>query len=78
MTLANDGGQALKSWEVVINTPDVITNPWNAVTLSHTGDTYIIGNQSYNGAIAAHGSANFGFPADGSAAAPFSAVFQSS
>ena len=78
VTLTNDGSQALSGWEVAITTPDVITNLWNAVTLSHTGDTYIIGSESYNGSVAVHGSASFGFQAEGSPAAPLLAAFQNS
>jgi aryl-phospho-beta-D-glucosidase BglC (GH1 family) len=76
VTLANHGGAALSDWEVAITTSAVITNLWNAVTLSHTGDTYVIGNEPYNGSVAAGGSTSFGFQADGSSTAPLTAVFQ--
>jgi endoglucanase len=75
VAIANQGSQALSGWEVVITTPDVITNLWDGVMLSHTGDTYVIGNASYDGSVAAGGSTSFGFQASGSAAAPFTAVF---
>jgi chitinase len=78
VTIANNGSVGLSGWEVAITTPDVITNLWNAVTLSHTGDTYILGNEPYNATIAAGATASFGFQASGSATAPLTAVYQSS
>jgi cellulase/cellobiase CelA1 len=78
VTIANNGSVGLSGWEVAITTPDVITNLWNAVTLSHTGDTYILGNEPYNATIAAGATASFGFQASGSATAPLTAVYQTS
>ena len=77
VTLTNNGSSALTGWEVAITTPDVISGLYNAVTLSHSGDTYILGSESYNAAVAVHGSASFGFQAEGSSAAPILAVYHS-
>lgn len=75
VTVTNNGDQTLSQWEVEMTTPSAVTNLWNAVTLSHSGNTYLLGNAAYNGTIAAHGSVSFGFQAAGSSADPLTAVF---
>jgi hypothetical protein len=62
--LSNTGSVASKGWQVEIDTTEVITNLWNATILSHVGNTYMIGNADWTGAIGAGGTTNFGFLAN--------------
>ncbi|MCB8875308.1 cellulase family glycosylhydrolase [Acidisoma silvae] len=74
LTVGNSGSQGVSSWEVEITTPSTITNLWNAVIVSHIGNTYLVGNASYNADIAAGGLVTAGFQASGSSSDPLTAV----
>ncbi|WP_459675868.1 cellulose binding domain-containing protein [Acidisoma sp. 7E03] len=78
VTITNNSDQALSQWEVEMTSPAAVTNLWNAVTLSHSGSSYLLGNASYNGTIAAHSSVSFGFQAAGSSADPLTVVYHTS
>lgn len=65
VTLENDGATATTGWQVRIETTNQITDIWNAVIVLHDASGYVIGNASYNGAIAHDGETNFGFVATG-------------
>ncbi len=74
LTVTNSGTATVSSWEIAVTTPSTVTNLWNAVTLSHSGDTYILGSAAYNTAIVAHGSVTIGFQAAGNATDPLTAT----
>lgn len=78
VTITNNGAQALSHWAVEMTSPAAVTNLWNAVTLSHSGNSYLIGNASYNGTLAAHSSVSFGFQASGASPTPVTALFHAS
>ena len=65
VTLENDGTAATTGWQVKIETTNQITDIWNAVIVSHDASGYVVGNASYNGAIAHDGETSFGFVATG-------------
>ncbi|WP_128431901.1 cellulase family glycosylhydrolase [Streptomyces cyaneus] len=60
--VTNSGATALKSWRVTWTWPgsQQVTNMWNA-SYTQTGSTVTATNAAHNGAIAAGGSASFGF-----------------
>ena len=64
IVVGNSGNAGSTGWEVQLTTTEQITNIWNASILSHTGSVYVIGNENYNGAIAAGMTASFGFQAN--------------
>jgi aryl-phospho-beta-D-glucosidase BglC (GH1 family) len=72
VTVANIGQVASSNWAVEIDSTDLLTNVWNGVELSQQGTATIIGNQSYNGQIAAGSNTTFGFQASETAGAPIS------
>ncbi|WP_174505148.1 cellulose-binding domain-containing protein, partial [Streptacidiphilus carbonis] len=62
VTLVNHGTAAVNGWSVAWTFPDgqKITQLWNG-SFSQTGSAVTVTNTSYNGTIAAGGSASFGF-----------------
>ncbi len=62
VTITNTGTAALSSWTLQFTFPgdQHITSAWNGVE-SQAGENVTIGNESYNGTIAAGGSASVGF-----------------
>ncbi len=64
VTIANTGGTAIDGWSLVFTLPggQTITNGWNA-TYSPTSGAVTARNVSYNAAIPAGGSVDFGFQA---------------
>ena len=62
ITITNTGSAALSGWTLKFTFPgdQHITNAWNG-TASQTGGNVTIANASYNGTIAAGGSASVGF-----------------
>jgi endoglucanase len=64
------GNAAISSWAVTWTLPSgqSITQAWNG-TLTTAGSTATVRNASYNGALAAHASTQFGFIATGNSAA---------
>jgi len=63
VVVTNNTTSAVNGWTVEVDTADQITNLWNARIISHTGDTWVIGNESYNGSLGAGATASFGFQA---------------
>jgi endo-1,4-beta-xylanase len=65
VTVTNTGSSAINGWSLVFTLPSgqTITNGWNA-TISPTTGQVTAKNVSYNGALAANGSATFGFNAN--------------
>lgn len=55
------GAGGLQGWTITFEADFLITQIWNARIISHVGDTYVIGNAEWNGALAAGQSATFGF-----------------
>ncbi|CAH0309571.1 Calx-beta domain-containing protein [Roseomonas sp. CECT 9278] len=55
------GAGGLQGWTITFEADFLITQIWNARIISHVGDTYVIGNVEWNGALAAGQSAAFGF-----------------
>jgi O-glycosyl hydrolase len=62
VTITDTGSSALSSWTLTFTFPgnQAITDAWNGVE-SQSGEGVTITNESYNGAIAAGGSASLGF-----------------
>jgi O-glycosyl hydrolase len=62
VTIANNGTSAISGWTLTFTFPgdQKITSAWNG-TASQSGANVTVTNASYNGAIAAGGSASFGF-----------------
>ncbi|MCF3936710.1 cellulase family glycosylhydrolase [Acuticoccus sp. M5D2P5] len=67
-SIVNDSASAINGWSLEITTDASIANIWNAQILSHSGNTYVIGNVGYNPFVGAGGSTDWGFRADGSVA----------
>ncbi|WP_162409287.1 cellulase family glycosylhydrolase [Acuticoccus sediminis] len=64
----NDSNGQIDGWTVEVNTSATITDIWNSKILSHTGDTYVIGNISTSGTVNPGADMGWGFVADGIAA----------
>ena len=62
VTIADTGSSAINGWTLTFTFPgdQKITDTWNGVE-SQSGEAVTITNESYNGAIAAGGSASLGF-----------------
>ncbi|MGE0224584.1 MAG: cellulase family glycosylhydrolase [Acetobacteraceae bacterium] len=60
VTVKNTGTDAAHSWQVEIETADEIVNLWNGTILSHDGNTYVIGNATWNADIEGGASTSFG------------------
>ncbi|MGH2341568.1 cellulase family glycosylhydrolase [Segnochrobactraceae bacterium EtOH-i3] len=65
VTISNATAQTVHGWEIEIEMPYEISNIWNAEIVSHSGDSYVIRNASWNGDVVANGSVNFGFIGSG-------------
>ena len=52
ITVKNSGATAWKSWTLQFDYAGQITSIWDAVLVSRVGDHYVIGNASYDGAVA--------------------------
>ncbi|HJO92782.1 MAG TPA: glycoside hydrolase family 48 protein [Victivallales bacterium] len=63
--LTNNNSSSVDSWELKFDMEPNITNIWNAVLDSHTGNHYYIKNESWNKNIPAKGSVSFGFQGSG-------------
>ncbi len=61
ITVTNTSSSATTSWKVEFDFPYTITAIWNAKLVSHSGDHYVIENESWNGKLAAGAKATFGF-----------------
>jgi aryl-phospho-beta-D-glucosidase BglC (GH1 family) len=71
----NTSKTAINGWTLTFILAEPITNIWNAQIISHTGNSYVVGNLSYDASIAAGGNISFGFQATGgSPVAPASYV----
>jgi aryl-phospho-beta-D-glucosidase BglC (GH1 family) len=57
------GNAALNGWTIEFNASFNIVSIWNAEIVSHTGNHYVIRNVAYNGDLASHQAASFGFQA---------------
>ncbi|MDP0495180.1 MAG: glycosyl hydrolase family 18 protein [Verrucomicrobiota bacterium JB024] len=73
-SFTNTTGSALSGWSLTFDAPFTISSIWNAQILSHDGSTYVIGNASWNGAVAAGGSVEFGFSGAGTASSSLTAT----
>lgn len=56
-----NGTSAVASWTLEFDFSKQITQIWDARIVSQSGSHYVIGNASWNGALAANGSVTFGF-----------------
>jgi hypothetical protein len=61
----NTSKTAINGWTLSFVLAEPISNIWNAQIISHTGNSYVVGNLSYNAAITAGGNISFGFQATG-------------
>ncbi len=59
--VTNTTGSALSGWTVTFDWPYEINSVWDAVLVSHEGDTYTVSNKDYNASVAAGGKISFGF-----------------
>ena len=73
-SFANTTGTALDGWSLTLESPISISSIWNAQILSHDGDTYVIGNASWNGSVSSGGTVQFGFSGSGSLTTPIAAT----
>ncbi|TWT29280.1 cellulose binding domain-containing protein [Blastopirellula retiformator] len=62
--IRNEGSTAWDGWTLEFTFAGEITNIWNAVIVSHIGDTYVIQGASWNSRIGAGGRTSFGFIAN--------------
>ncbi len=62
VTITNNTGAAVSGWTVTVKIPEglELTSSWNGI-FSVSGKTLTVKNESYNGEIAAGGTAGFGF-----------------
>jgi aryl-phospho-beta-D-glucosidase BglC (GH1 family) len=63
ITITNQGATAINGWTLQFDFAGAISQVWNGVIVSQTGNHYVIGNASYNATIAAGQSVTFGFNA---------------
>lgn len=61
ITLTNQGATTLTGWTLEFDFPYSIDSIWNAKIISHQGNHYVIGNESWDGVIAPGQSVSFGF-----------------
>jgi len=61
LSIAVTNSIAISGWTLSFDLASDITNIWNAQIISHVGTHYVIGNLSYDAAIAAGGSVSIGF-----------------
>ena len=59
--LTNTTSSAYNSWEIGFDFPYNITSIWSAKIKSHSGNHYVIENESWNGAVPAGSAISFGF-----------------
>jgi endoglucanase len=65
VSITNTSASTQNGWTLAFDLAENITNIWNAVIISHVGTHYVIGNASWNAAIAPGSAISFGFQADG-------------
>jgi chitodextrinase len=65
VTIENTSGSVLNGWTLTFNLSQTITDIWNAVLVSHVGDTYVVANEPWDPTITKGGSVSFGFQTDG-------------
>ncbi len=63
VAVKNTGTTAVDTWTLQLKTPVDISNIWNAEIVSHSGDTYVLHNASWNRTIAPGQEVTFGFQA---------------
>jgi cellulase/cellobiase CelA1 len=63
VAVKNTGTTAVDTWTLQLKTPVDISNIWNAEIVSHSGDTYVLHNASWNRTIAPGQEVIFGFQA---------------
>jgi endoglucanase len=63
VAVKNTGTTAVDTWTLQLKTPVDISNIWNAEIVSHSGDTYVLHNASWNRMIAPGQEVTFGFQA---------------
>jgi len=69
----NENTTVWGEWTLQFTFSGEITDIWNAVIVSHVGDTYVIGNAAWNGSLSVGGETSFGFIAvPGGLEEPFS------
>jgi len=61
VTITNTGTAAIGNWTLQFTMPYAVISIWNAHVASHSGNAYVIAGDSWDTAIAAGGSVNFGF-----------------
>jgi alpha-L-arabinofuranosidase len=61
ITITNTGTTTLLDWTLSFTFAATITQIWDATVLSHSGNSYVIGNAGYNSTIAPGQSVSFGF-----------------
>ncbi|MEW9549908.1 glycoside hydrolase family 9 protein [Nonomuraea sp. NPDC050783] len=69
VTVKNTSTSAITGWTVGWTSQNAVTQVWGG-KLTQSGSTVTVGNESYNGALAAGASTTFGFIASGTAAVP--------
>ena len=69
LTVTNTGTAAITEWEVSFDFDGEIASLWNGEIVSRSGSRYTVTNTSWNGSLAAGGSATIGFTASPGGAA---------
>lgn len=59
--IRNESTTPWDEWTLQFTFAGEITDIWNAVLVSHIGDTYVVRNAPWNGSVPAGGGASFGF-----------------
>jgi endoglucanase len=63
VAVKNTGTTAVDTWTLQLKSPVTISNIWNAEIVSHSGDSYVLHNASWNRTIAPGQEVTFGFQA---------------
>src|SRR5262249_23923841 len=63
ITLRNSATPPLAGWSLAFDFAGQITSIWDARTVSHTGNHYVVADAGWNATLPAGGTASFGFNA---------------
>ncbi|HTU23746.1 MAG TPA: cellulose binding domain-containing protein, partial [Pirellulales bacterium] len=64
ITATNTSQQTISNWGLAFSYAANITTIWDATTVSHTGNEYVVENAGWNASIASGASVSFGFNAN--------------
>ncbi|MCE9547800.1 MAG: cellulose-binding domain-containing protein, partial [Planctomycetia bacterium] len=70
ISIHNDQPAVIQSWKVEFDYTRTISNVWDGVLVSHTGNHYVVQNAAYNSTIGVGQTISFGFTAGAGTDAP--------